>query len=192
MQLLIIRLFDILFAIIGLSFLSPVFIVIVILGIIDTGKPIFYQQRVGQHRKPFTLIKFRTMKPNTASVGTHLVDSNAITPLGSFLRKTKLDELPQLINVLLGTMSLVGARPCLPNQSDLIKVRTKHGVYNHKPGITGLAQINNIDMSTPKKLAKIDATMHKNLNICYYFSLILKTIIGQGAGDAAQQKNKKQ
>jgi len=105
------RLFDIFFALLGLIFGLPVLLLISIIGLFDTGSPIFLQKRVGRHKKPFTLVKFRTMKKDTASVGTHLADAAAITPLGSFLRRTKLDELPQLWNVLTGDMSLVGPAP---------------------------------------------------------------------------------
>ncbi|RDH43213.1 sugar transferase [Zooshikella ganghwensis] len=184
----LIRLVDIFLSIIGLSLLSPILIAITLLGFIDTGSPFFRQQRIGLNKRTFILIKFRTMKANTTSVATHLVNTKAITPLGRVLRRTKLDELPQLINVLLGQMSLIGARPCLPNQTTLIHERSIRNVYDYKPGITGLAQINSIDMSTPKKLAKVDAIMNKNINICYYFSLISQTIIGRGLGDAAHPK----
>ncbi|MCX4028826.1 sugar transferase [Endozoicomonas sp. SM1973] len=181
-----IRATDFLAALIGLLLLWPVLLVVTIIGYFDTGKPIFVQRRIGKNSCTFTLIKFRTMYPQTASVGTHLVNASAVTRFGTFLRKTKLDELPQLINVLLGQMSLVGARPCLPNQQVLIEERDKRGVYNYRPGITGLAQVNNIDMSTPKKLAKIDALMLKHLNLCLYFILIVKTVSGSGQGDKIQ------
>lgn len=123
------------------------------------------------------------MNINTKSVGTHLADSSAITPYGKFLRRTKLDELPQLINVLVGDMSLVGPRPNLFNQTELIEEREKLGVYNHRPGITGLAQINEIDMSTPKELAAKDAEMLSNFTILNYFTYIFATIFGKGQGD---------
>ena len=101
-----IRLLDILLALIGLIVTLPILIVVVVIGYFDTGSPLFIQERVGKHKKGFKLIKFRTMKLATQSVASHLVDSAAITPLGKFLRKTKLDELPQLINVLLGRLSI--------------------------------------------------------------------------------------
>ena len=151
------RLFDLCFAFFGLLLLSPVFLALCVLGWLDTGSPLFLQTRVGRHQKPFVLIKFRTMQPDTASVATHLADVSAITPLGAFLRLTKLDELPQLWNVLKGEMSLVGPRPCLFNQQELINERNKRDVYQALPGITGLAQIQGIDMSTPELLADTDA-----------------------------------
>ena len=115
-----IRIFDFLFSFFGLLFLWPILLIICVLGYFDTGSPIFRQERVGRNQKPFTLIKFRTMPVNTQSVATHLVGASSVTKLGSFLRKTKLDELPQLINVVKGEMSLVGPRPCLFNQKELI------------------------------------------------------------------------
>ena len=127
--------------------------------------------------KGFVLIKFRTMKLNTKSEGTHLVDKSAITSFGYLLRITKLDELPQLWNVLKGDMSLVGPRPCLFNQKKLIMERKKRGVFKVKPGITGLAQIKNITMKHPTLLAKIDFQMIKQLNVFNYFYYILVTMI---------------
>lgn len=183
------RVIDFFTALFGLCLLWPVLLVVTLIGYFDTGKPVFIQQRIGKNNRPFYLFKFRTMHSQTVSVGTHLVDASAITPLGGFLRKTKLDELPQLINVLLGDMSIVGARPCLPNQQELIEERLKREVYNYRPGITGLAQINNIDMSTPKKLAKVDELMVKQLNLKLYFSLIFKTITGSGQGDKIQKSS---
>jgi len=177
------RTFDIGFAIVGLIFGLPVLLLITLIGMFDTGSPIFLQKRVGRHKQPFTLIKFRTMHKNTASVGTHLASASSITPLGGFLRRTKLDELPQLWNVLTGDMSLVGPRPCLFNQEELIEEREKRGVLNARPGITGLAQINDIDMSTPKLLAETDSKMLASLSIGSYFRYILSTISGKGAGD---------
>ena len=189
MQLNILRFFDLTIAIIGLIFLAPILLIIIIVGLFDTGLPIFLQKRVGKNMKIFTLIKFRTMHKNTPSVGTHLVNSTSKTKIGDFLRKTKLDELPQLINVVLGHMSLVGPRPCLPNQEELIEERNKRGCYRVPPGITGLAQINEIDMSTPKKLALYDSLMINNINICNYFKLILNTALGKGRGDRVVKPN---
>jgi lipopolysaccharide/colanic/teichoic acid biosynthesis glycosyltransferase len=178
-----IRFFDILFSLMGLFFGLPILLLLTLIGYFDTGSPIFRQKRVGRHKKPFTLLKFRTMRPNTASVATHLADTSAITPLGSFLRKTKLDELPQLWNVLKGEMSLVGPRPCLFNQEELIQEREQRSVFKARPGITGLAQVCEIDMSTPEILAETDARMLYSLTIKDYFSYIFMTISGRGAGD---------
>lgn len=182
------RLLDLVFAIFGIILGSPFFIIIFILGLFDTGSPVFYQVRVGRHKKPFILIKFRTMHVNTASQASHLTNQKAITPLGGILRKTKLDELPQLWNVLKGDMSLVGPRPCLFTQVELIEERESLGVYKARPGITGLAQINNIDMSTPRLLAETDARMMKNLTIFSYVKYIFLTVCGSGSGDAVRGK----
>jgi lipopolysaccharide/colanic/teichoic acid biosynthesis glycosyltransferase len=123
------------------------------------------------------------MKPDTAHTATHLADASAITPLGRFLRRTKLDELPQLWNVLKGEMSLVGPRPCLFNQQKLIDARERLNVFAAPPGITGLAQVNEIDMSTPELLAETDARMLTSLGLKDYFAYILMTVTGKGSGD---------
>ena len=112
------RIFDFTFALLGLIFAFPVLLVVYVLGLFDTGSPLFRQERVGRHQKPFVLVKFRTMKIDTASVASHLASSASITRMGAFLRKTKLDELPQLWNVLKGEMSLVGPRPGLFSQQE--------------------------------------------------------------------------
>lgn len=179
----LIRLLDILFALCGLVFGLPILIILTIIGLFDTGSPIFRQVRVGRHKKPFTLVKFRTMKKDTASVASHLASASAITPFGGFLRKTKLDELPQLWNVLWGDMSLVGPRPGLFNQEELTAARDKKGIFNARPGITGLAQVNEIDMSTPELLAETDAQMLQNLTLANYFKYIFMTVAGKGSGD---------
>jgi O-antigen biosynthesis protein WbqP len=178
-----IRFFDFIFSLIGILVLLPVMMLLFIIGLFDTGSPLFFQRRVGKNKKSFTLIKFRTMRPQTQSVATHLVSKSAITSFGSFLRKSKLDELPQLINVFFGDMSLVGPRPNLFNQEELIEERDKRGIYIVRPGITGLAQIMEIDMSTPKLLAETDLKMIQELTLLRYFSFILATVSGKGAGD---------
>lgn len=177
------RFFDIILSFVGVLLLLPLFIILIIIGLLDTGAPIFTQERVGRNKNKFYLYKFRSMKKGTQSVATHLIQANSITTWGTLLRKSKLDELPQLFNVLFGDMSLVGPRPNLFNQEELIKERSIRGVYNVRPGITGLAQINEIDMSTPKLLAEKDAEMIENLNIANYFKYIFLTISGKGQGD---------
>jgi len=179
----VIRIFDFLFSMLGLVVGFPVLLGLTIVGLFDTGSPIFRQVRVGRHQKPFTLVKFRTMKVNTASVATHLASSASITRFGHFLRKTKLDELPQLWNVLKGEMSLVGPRPGLFNQEELTEERAKRGVFDVRPGITGLAQVNEIDMSTPALLAETDQKMIQSLTVTDYFKYIFMTVAGKGAGD---------
>ncbi|BCE00612.1 sugar transferase [Marinicellulosiphila megalodicopiae] len=170
-------------ALLGLIITFPILIIVIIIGLFDTGSPVFIQERVGRNKKPFKLIKFRTMSVETKSVASHLASPASITRFGSFLRKTKIDELPQLINVLKGEMSFVGPRPNLFNQVELIKERHIRGVYSVKPGITGLAQINTIDMSTPELLAQTDQKMIEGLSIKKYFIYIIKTVIGNGSGD---------
>ncbi|MBX9732642.1 MAG: sugar transferase [Chitinophagaceae bacterium] len=177
------RIFDFTFALLGLIFAFPVLLAIYVLGLFDTGSPLFRQERVGRHQKPFVLVKFRTMKIDTASVASHLASSASIIRMGAFLRKTKLDELPQLWNVLKGEMSLVGPRPGLFNQQELTTERAQRGVFDVRPGITGLAQLSDIDMSTPKLLAETDQRMIRELTLAHYFKYILMTVLGKGAGD---------
>ena len=177
------RFFDIFFSFFGIVILSPILLILMIIGFFDTGSPIFRQERVGRGKKPFRLMKFRSMYLNTKSVATHLANASSITKFGTYLRKSKLDELPQLFNVLAGDMSLVGPRPNLYNQEELLQERGIRGVYNVRPGITGLAQINKIDMSTPQLLAEIDAKMIQDFNTVAYFKYIFLTVFGKGFGD---------
>ena len=181
-----IRTLDILFSLLGLVFSIPVFITVMLLSLLDHGSPFFRQSRVGKNQQLFTLVKFRTMAIGTQSTGTHLVDPSSITKLGQLLRKTKLDELPQLFNVLVGQMSLVGPRPCLPNQTELISERSKRGIFKVRPGITGLAQVNEVDMSTPRKLARYDRLMIERMCLRLYIKLIIITASGRGRGDRVQ------
>jgi O-antigen biosynthesis protein WbqP len=181
------RIFDIVFSLIGLIILSPIILLLILIGFFDTTSPFFRQKRVGYNKREFYLIKFRSMHVNTQDVATHLVQISAITKWGSFLRKSKLDELPQLFNVLIGDMSFVGPRPNLFNQLELIEEREKRGVYAIRPGITGLAQIQKIDMSTPKLLAETDAIMISQFNIINYLKFILLTVFGRGFGDRVKK-----
>lgn len=178
-----IRFLDFSFSFLGLLFGFPVLIIIYFIGLFDTGSPVFKQERVGRNKKSFVLVKFRTMSVDTASVASHLASTSSITKTGGFLRKTKLDELPQLWNVLKGEMSLVGPRPGLFNQEALTAARESEGVFDVRPGITGLAQVNDIDMSTPELLAKTDAKMIREMSLNNYFKLIFQTVLGAGSGD---------
>ncbi len=182
------RLFDVVLSLAGLVVSAPILLLLFVLVWFDTKSPLFRQERVGHHQMPFTLVKFRTMRTNAASVATHLADASAVTKLGHFLRRSKLDELPQLWNVLKGEMSLVGPRPCLFNQTELIDERAARGVFAARPGITGLAQIYGIDMSTPRMLAETDAQMLKDLGVAAYFTYIIKTVTGAGRGDRIRRE----
>lgn len=172
-----IRFFDFLFSFLGLIILSPLLILLLVIGLFENGSPLFIQKRVGYDQKIFTLLKFRTMKKKTKSVPTHLVDNSMITSFGYFLRHTKLDEVPQLWNVLIGDMSFVGPRPCLINQKRLIFERKKRDIFKVKPGITGLAQVSGVTMKKPVYLAQTDLKMIKQMSLYHYFFYILKTLI---------------
>lgn len=184
----IVRCFDFVLALVGLLVTLPLLCVLFLVVFFESGSPLFRQERVGRDQRPFVLVKFRTMKPDTKSVATHLASFSDVTKLGAFLRRTKLDELPQLWNVLKGEMSLVGPRPCLFNQTELIACRAKCQVFDTRPGITGLAQIRGIDMSTPQLLAETDAQMIKDLSVMSYFRYIFKTLTGAGSGDRIHSK----
>jgi lipopolysaccharide/colanic/teichoic acid biosynthesis glycosyltransferase len=172
-----IRFLDIILSSFSLFLFFPLFIFIFLIGFLDTGVPLFIQKRAGLNLKSFNLLKFRTMEIGTLSSSTHLIDSSNITYFGYFLRKFKLDELPQFLNVLIGDMSLVGPRPCLFNQKKLIFERKKRNIFKVRPGITGLAQVSGINMSTPVLLAKTDLKMIKQMNLFYYFYYIFLTIL---------------
>ncbi|WP_417432873.1 sugar transferase [Hoeflea sp.] len=147
------------------------------------GPGIFAQTRIGRNGREFVCYKFRTMKLGTRQAGTHEITAAAITPFGRFLRATKLDELPQAWNILCNQMSLVGPRPCLPTQTALIEARERLGVLRIKPGITGLAQINGIDMSDPERLAEWDARYLALQSLRLDISIGLSTLLGSGQGD---------
>ncbi len=182
-----IRCIDFVCSLCGLILLSPLIFTLLILGYFDTGSPLFRQVRIGKGQRPFVLIKYRTMKVNTASLPSHLVNAAAITKYGRFLRSSKLDELPQLWNVLKGEMSLVGPRPGLANQEELMRERAIRGVYEVRPGITGLAQVNGIDMSSPRLLAETDQRMIDALTITNYVKYIGMTLCGSGRGDRVKR-----
>lgn len=183
-----IRLLDIFFAALGLVFFSPLMLMIWLLAWFDTRAPLFFQERLGQHQKPFVLVKFRTMRLETVSIATHLADASEVTAVGRFLRQTKLDELPQLWNVIVGEMSLVGPRPGLQNQPELTSARDQLGVFDTRPGITGLAQVRRVDMSAPELLAKTDAEMINSMSVKEYFKYLFLTFGGKGQGDGLRRK----
>lgn len=183
----VLRGLDVLLAFPGLLMALPLMFLVAVLGYFETGSPVFRQERVGRRQRPFTLYKFRTMRTGTPSVATHLARATAITPFGSFLRRTKMDELPQLWNVLKGDMSLVGPRPCLPSQSELIAERAARDIFAVRPGITGLAQIQGVDMSDPERLAELDARMLRLLDVRHYFRFLFLTAVGRGRGDRVRE-----
>lgn len=153
---------------------------------LDSPGPAFFQHiRIGRHKQPFRLWKLRTMRAGTAILASHEVGAESITRVGALLRLAKLDELPQLLSVLVGDMSFVGPRPCLPTQLDVIEERAKRGVYALRPGLTGPSQMLGIDMSTPKKLAERDATYLSEQGVRVDLAIISATILGRGRGDAA-------
>jgi O-antigen biosynthesis protein WbqP len=175
------RLFDFAAAAAGLAVLWPVLAAVMIavrLG--SPGPAVFAQTRVGRHGRPFTCYKIRTMRAGTANLPTHEVGAAALTRIGGFLRRSKLDELPQLYNVLRGDMSLVGPRPCLPSQTVLIAARAKAGALGVRPGITGLAQVQGIDMSEPERLAAEDGFYARTRTFEGDLVLIARTLTGAG------------
>ncbi|UWQ95896.1 sugar transferase [Rhodobacteraceae bacterium M385] len=181
------RLFDIILSLL----LLPLALIVTLIyeclcRIRGEGTGIFTQTRVGKDQIPFTLYKLRTMLPGTAQKASHEISTAQITPLGRVMRRTKIDELPQILNVLLGDMSFVGPRPCLPNQHELIFERAERDVFLVRPGVTGPAQLLGIDMSTPRKLAQADADYIKTQSFGEDMSLLMKTAIGGGRGDAAK------
>lgn len=165
-------------ALIGLVVTSPL-VLAAALAVRGTspGPAVLVQQRVGRHEMPFRCLKLRTMWKDTRAVPTHEAAVSAVTPVGRFLRRTKLDELPQLWNVLRGEMSFVGPRPCLPTQEALIAARRARGVYALRPGITGLAQVRGVDMSDPEALAVIDAEYLAKRTLALDLRILLATLI---------------
>lgn len=182
------KIVDLGFALSSILLLWWLFLIIFILiKMTSKGPAIFAQERTGRHGKSFICYKFRTMRVGTKQAGTHDVDGSAITGIGAFLRKTKIDELPQIFNILRGDLSLVGPRPCLPVQRELIAERQKRGVLQILPGITGWAQINDIDMSDPVRLAQADADYIARRTIPFELSIIFKTFTGSGQGDRVKE-----
>lgn len=149
--------------------------------------PFFRQRRVGRHLRPFTLIKLRTMHVAAPHAGSHEVGTAYLLRSGAWLRSIKLDELPQIWNVLKGEMSFVGPRPCLFTQTELIECRETRGVYALRPGITGPAQVAGVDMSQPQLLAEIDASYLGAWRLGRDLSLLAATATGKGRGDAAAE-----
>jgi lipopolysaccharide/colanic/teichoic acid biosynthesis glycosyltransferase len=151
------------------------------------GPGMFLQERVGRNAEVFTCYKFRTMNVSAPNVGTHEIAESAVTPIGKFLRRTKLDELPQVLNILRNEMSLVGPRPCLPTQYEMVAARQREGVFAVKPGITGLAQVRGVDMSVPTTLAKCDREYIELQSLLLDLKIMLQTARGAGSGDQVRK-----
>ena len=150
-----IRLLDILLSLILFVFTLPILLIALTITLLDLGHPIFVQQRLGKDGVRFKIYKIRTMAIGTKQRATHLIATESVSKIGRIIRKFKIDELPQLVNVFLGDMSLVGPRPNLVTQSELIELRKRNNIYSIKPGITGLAQVMGVDMSDIHRLVRI-------------------------------------
>jgi O-antigen biosynthesis protein WbqP len=160
---------------IGLIFIFPILVMVGLFIVVEDGFPIFFKQdRIGKGGKKFKIIKIRTLKKNTPNLGTHDLEKDHMLKNGKWIRKLKLDEFPQLINVMRGDIDIVGPRPGLEMQTKLLDARLSRDIYSIKPGITGLAQILGYDMSDPKKLAEIDEIYIINRS----FNLDLLIILG--------------
>ena len=171
------RVFDLILAIPLAVLALPVVVVAAAwVRLTSPGPALFPQERVGRNEKPFRCLKLRTMHQGTKSLPTHEVGKGAVTKAGRVLRRLKLDELPQLWNVIRGEMSLVGPRPCLPTQTELIERRRALGVYTLRPGMTGLAQIKGIDMSNPQKCAETDAEYLRRRTLGLDAKIVLLTL----------------
>jgi len=174
------RFYDFVLAFLGLVILSPLFVLIAVLIKLDSKGPIlFKQKRVGKNKKHFNILKFRTMKVETPKeTPTHMLENpnQWITKLGKFLRKTSLDELPQIINILKGDMSIIGPRPALWNQYDLIEERDKYQANKLYPGLTGYAQINGRDAVLISEKAKLDGYYVEHVNLWLDIKIFFKTL----------------
>lgn len=181
MYLIIKRLFDFILALIGLILLSPLFLIIIIAIKLDSRGPVFFKQkRVGVNKGHFNILKFRTMRIDTPKdMPTHLLKNpqQYITKVGKFLRKTSLDELPQILNIIAGSMAIVGPRPALWNQYDLIAERDKYGANNIRPGLTGWAQINGRDTVSIEDKARYDGDYVENLGVKMDVKCFIGTVI---------------
>jgi len=174
------RLLEVIIAFISLIILSPLLLLFVLaVRASSPGPAIFKQIRIGHGQKPFIIFKIRTMHVGTKETETHLVGSQSVTGIGGILRKLRLDEIPQLYNVLSGDMSLVGPRPCLPSQIDLMARRLDQNVYSVRPSITGLAQIQGLDMANPIELSKVDCAYVRDRSLLLDLKIILQTIVGK-------------
>lgn len=187
------RLCDIVISLIMIIILSPLLLIIILVIKFDSkGPQLFTQRRIGRNNKEFILYKFRTMRTDTPNVATHLLKNpeTYITTFGKFLRKSSFDELPQFLNILKGDMTFIGPRPALYNQYDLIGLRTKCGVHNLKPGVTGWAQVNGRDSLEISEKVNFDFYYLKNqslaLDIKIIFWTFLKVLKAEGILEGSQ------
>ena len=174
------RLIDIILSLLGIIFFAPLFLALIIVIKIDSsGSILFKQKRIGINKSYFYILKFRTMRVDTPQdMPTHLLENpqQYITKIGKFLRRTSLDEMPQIFNILSGSMSIIGPRPALWNQYDLIEEREKYGANDIRPGLTGWAQINGRDELSTDIKAKLDGEYVEDLNFAFDFKCFYMTI----------------
>ena len=183
------RLFDLLIALALAPVAVPVCLLAAIPILFETGgaTPFFRQIRVGRDGAPFAILKLRTMAPGTREGASHEVGVSTLLASGRLYRRLKVDELPQLWNVLAGSMSLVGPRPHLPSQTALTEARRKSGVLRMKPGITGVSQVAGLDMSDPMRLSVSDAGYMGDWSLAKDIAILWQTAMGKGNGDAASK-----
>mgnify|MGYP003289640092 CR=1 FL=1 len=174
------RIFDFTVSLVLIIILIPVFLILALVVLIDSGSPVIFRQyRVGKGNKLFYIYKFRTMRVNTRNAATDDLEEaeQVITKSGHFLRKTSLDELPQLFNVLTGKMSFVGPRPLIPEEKEIRQIRKEYNVYSVRPGITGLAQVNGRDMLSTKEKALFDKEYVEKQSILLDIKIMFKTVL---------------
>ena len=188
------RMIDFIMALIGIIILSPILLILsIIIKVTSPGPILFKQNRVGKDNVEFKILKFRTMRIDTPKdCPTHLLDNpdQYITRVGKFLRKTSLDELPQLWNILIGDMAIIGPRPSLPNQYDLNDLRDKNGASKVKPGLTGLAQVSGRDELEIDIKAALDGQYVKNITFIGDLKLFYKTFISVLKSDGVKEGKK--
>lgn len=197
------RILDFILSLLGLIVLSPIFLVLIIAIKVDSRGPVlFRQKRVGIHKKLFPILKFRTMRIDTPhDMPTHMLENpdQYITRVGKFLRKTSLDELPQILNIIAGQMAIIGPRPALWNQDDLIAEREKYGANDVRPGLTGWAQINGRDELPIEEKAKLDGEYVQQLSFgfdvkCFFGTIgaVLhhKGVVEGGTGELEREASK--
>ncbi|PFI47439.1 lipid carrier--UDP-N-acetylgalactosaminyltransferase [Bacillus cereus] len=187
------RIMDFIISLIGLIILSPIFLLLILCIKIDSRGPVLFKQcRIGKDKSEFYILKFRTMKIDTPhDTPTHLLENpdQYITKVGRFLRKTSLDELPQIVNILKGEMSIVGPRPALWNQYDLIKERDMYNANDIRPGLTGWAQVNGRDELPINIKAKLDGEYVQKINFVFDIRVCFKTILSVAKSEGVKEGN---